>query len=171
MRVVVSLVIPPPPVDVRMKNVTAEIQGILRFYGDLSAKRLTEPTRSWQGEKPGFFEITKVIRDRIILEIRMGGPAFGKKKWVWLNFGTRVRYAWMTPDFVAQTKVGSYFSKPGQGGFAFLGPPLPGIEARRWGEMSQKRDKEIYYKELPYAVIRGFQKSNQGHQLGALLGV
>jgi len=50
--------------------------------------------------------------------------------------GTRVRYAVMTGDFAAKTRVGHIGSNIGKGGLAFVGKiPLPGIKARKFEEV------------------------------------
>lgn len=50
----------------------------------------------------------------------------------WINRGTRIRYATMTPDFIAKTKPGVLASGTGRGGVLFVSRkhPRPGIEAR-----------------------------------------
>lgn len=55
-------------------------------------------------------------------------------RYVYLDRGTRVRYATMTPDFRAKTKVGVLYSYKGAGRVAYVNTkkPRPGIAARQW---------------------------------------
>ena len=49
----------------------------------------------------------------------------------WLELGTKIRYAVMTPDFQPKTAPGQIQSQSGQGGFNYLDPMgHQGIEAR-----------------------------------------
>jgi len=60
--------------------------------------------------------------------------------------GTRVRYATMTPDFVAKTRPGNIPSGPGRGGVLYISKqkPRPGIEAREFDkQIKNKRGKEF----------------------------
>lgn len=150
----VVLVKKPLDPNIRTRQVADEVQQTLRFYGDVSAKRRQSVVSGWENEKPGFFEITKNVRNKITLEIRMGGPEFGKKKWVWLSFGTKVRYAPLTDDFQAKTKIGSFFSGSGRGGVDHDGDwrAYPGIKARNWDKLSRERDKKIFDNEIIASV-------------------
>lgn len=58
-----------------------------------------------------------------------------------LDEGTRVRYATMSPDFKAKTKVGRLSSTAGRGSMLFVSKrrPRPGIAARNWTPLLQKR--------------------------------
>jgi hypothetical protein len=55
--------------------------------------------------------------------------------------GTRVRYATMTPDFIAKTNPGVIGSGQGAGGVAFISKkhPKPGIQAREFNEVIAKK--------------------------------
>lgn len=56
--------------------------------------------------------------------------------WHWLDEGTDVRYAIMTPDFVAKTVPGSLDSRSGSGEVIIVDTahPQPGIKARGWSK-------------------------------------
>jgi hypothetical protein len=59
----------------------------------------------------------------------------------YISGGTRVRYATMTPDFIAKTIPGVIGSGAGRGGVAFISKlhPRPGIEARNFPEVIIKK--------------------------------
>ena len=54
--------------------------------------------------------------------------------WGFLNNGTDVRHAVMTPEFEAQTRPGFLIGSQGRGGVGFISRDiiLPGIEPRGW---------------------------------------
>lgn len=56
--------------------------------------------------------------------------------WMWLDQGTKVRYAVMTKGFKAKTKVGVLYSYQGAGkvGTVNTKKPRPGIKARGWSQ-------------------------------------
>ena len=85
-----------------------------------------------------------------------------------LNDGTRVRYAAMTPGFRPKTRVGFIGSVAGQGGFSHLNlrdPPGPnGIDARKWDEAIAKRMTPIVVKGYEKAMRAGAKGS--GHSYG-----
>jgi hypothetical protein len=79
----------------------------------------------------------------------------GNKKFLWLEEGTKVRYATMTPDFKPKTQRGVLGSTRGRGGKAFVDKrkPKPGIEAREWTEQIIKE------KRLPQVMKERAQKA------------
>jgi len=70
----------------------------------------------------------------------------------WLNDGTRVRYATMTPGFVAKSVPRTLASRPGRGGVLYVNRnrPRPGIKAREW----DKTVADKWQKLLPGVVER-----------------
>lgn len=78
--------------------------------------------------------------------------------WHWLDEGTDVRYAIMTPDFVAKTVPGSLDSRAGSGGVIIVDTsnPQPGIQARGWSPEIAKKTQELllrYTKEEIEALL------------------
>ena len=74
-----------------------------------------------------------------------------------LNGGTSVRYATMTPDFVPKTSPNVLRSGPGAGGLAFVSKnvPNPGIEAR---EFDQSVADEVA-EQAAEVIIRAWNRS------------
>jgi len=58
-----------------------------------------------------------------------------------VDIGTSVRYATMSPDFSPKTRVGVLSSSRGRGGMIFVNKnkPKPGIEAREFSVIIQER--------------------------------
>ena len=81
-----------------------------------------------------------------------------------LNQGTRVRFAKMTPDFVPKTRVRVIGSFQGQGGLEEVDHiGRPGIKARRWNEAIATKHKTRLGFRLRIALRNGARAS--GHAL------
>lgn len=83
--------------------------------------------------------------------------------YMFVNDGTRVRRALMSPDFIAKTRPGSLRSRPGQGGVVFISRTLslPGIEARDFtGQITKKWEGK--YKSRIHAVMRQARQRRAG---------
>lgn len=82
---------------------------------------------TWE-HKPEF----TVTREPGKRTVATNDPQYG-----WINNGTAVRYATMTPDFLPKTKPGFLGSGTGRGGVLFVNRnrPRPGIEARRFDQL------------------------------------
>lgn len=63
------------------------------------------------------------------------------KRWFWLDQGTKVRYATMTPGYTPKSKVGVFYSYQGAGRVAYVSKrrPHPGIEPRGWSSKVLER--------------------------------
>lgn len=77
--------------------------------------------------------------------------------------GTRIRYATMTPDFVAKTSPHVIHSQPGQGGVAFVNTarPKPGITAREFPEEVEKRDAPQHQRDVEDALTRALERKRR----------
>lgn len=81
-----------------------------------------------------------------------------------LNQGTRVRFAKMTPDFQPKTRVRVLDSFPGAGGLEAVDHiGRPGIKARRWNEAIATKHKARLGFRLRIALRNGAKAS--GHAL------
>jgi hypothetical protein len=99
-------------------------------------------TVSTWADKPTF-EITKTETSRVI---RTSNRIYG-----FINYGTSVRYATMSPDFAAKSQAGFAGAGGGRGGVSFVSRahPRPGIKARKFDK--QIRDK---YEQIVSAQFR-----------------
>ena len=87
-------------------------------------------------------------RERPTFEIKKTGPdsrEIGTDNLIYkfVSGGTKVRYATMTPDFIAKTRPGWIGSGAGRGGRAFVNKkkPMPGIKARHFPKAIIKKWK------------------------------
>ena len=81
-------------------------------------------------------EIPRTSRSSVTIRISTNDKIFG-----YLNDGTAVRYATMTPDFMPKTSVGSLYSTTGRGGKWYVSRKheRDGIEARNfYGQLVTK---------------------------------
>jgi len=131
---------------------TRNIKRVLSNVGREAARSIKVDyrvtTQTWNN-KPSF-SITKIPGhsfDRVI------GTDSDIYKFV--DKGTRIRYAVMTPDFQAKSRVKVIGSRKGRGGFSHMNfkKPKPGIEAREFSE--EIADK--WTKLLPRLIDRAIQ--------------
>ena len=108
--------------------------------------------------------------DRAIsLSQKDGGPTLvvdtGDKIYKFVSGGTRVRYATMTPDFVAKTTPRVIGSGPGAGGLAFVNKqrPRPGIKARQFHETIANKWRAPFKRAMEAAMREGRAKC--GHAI------
>jgi hypothetical protein len=98
-------------------------------------------TESW-----GALPQTKINSpDNYTKEITASGIPFK-----FVNFGTKVRYAHMSGDFLAKSSPGSLAAAGGKGGVAFINKkrPLPGIEARHFEKGIAEKRKDLLSSEI-----------------------
>lgn len=101
----------------------------LQLQGEAMKRDFLLTTATWKNHHPVFF-----------VQVNYGGGNSRvhvytmDKTWMWLNSGTRVRYATMSRNFIAKTTPGVLGSGPGKGYMKYVSTrfPRPGIHARNW---------------------------------------
>ena len=85
-------------------------------------------TRTWRRRPP--FTSTIVNQPNQVV----GDTGTDSEIYGYINDGTSIRYAVMTPDFTSKTRPGNIDASRGSGGFSHFNfrQPRPGIEARRF---------------------------------------
>ena len=97
--------------------------------------------------------------DRVSGEVSTDNEIYG-----YLNFGTSVRYAVMTPDFVSKTRKGVIPSRRGRGGFSHLSPiPRDGIEAREFDKQIANKLRKRFFRYGEQALRQAVRAS--GHKV------
>ena len=103
-----------------------------------------ETIAGWQHDKPTFKPKVKASSSSPAVQVEPTGNEKGVSKWHWLNGGTRIRWALMTPGWKSKTRPGTLLTRGGKGGVRIAGrkammrrgiAPRPGIEARKWGSI------------------------------------
>jgi hypothetical protein len=158
------------PSKLRIDAYRLEILNELRGEGRDQKKELDKTTRTWKGEKPKFETLVGLERPPGSASV-LTGPSGSDKavnKWVWLNEGTRIRWALMSKDWQSKTRVRWFGSGRGSGRVVIAGKrammrrgirPRPGIEARGWSEDLQKRRRRPFTRRMVKAMQRASRKA------------
>lgn len=151
------------PKRLQIDAVRLELLNEMRKAGTAVRKDYERTVRTWKGDKPEFAQAVSLADGGPHLLIVVQGA--GAKKWFWLDKGTKVRYATMSPDFQSKTIPRVLDSRSGKGGRLFVNKkrPRPGIEAREWTEMIAKKWRRPFKKRMEEAMVRGAKKT--GHYL------
>jgi hypothetical protein len=122
-------------------------------------------TDTWKGEKPEFKSAISLKQPGPTLVVEpSGGSPEGVKKWNWLNKGTKVRYAVMSPDFRPKTRTRFIGSGAGRGKMLFVSKkhPMPGIKAREWTEEITRIWMPKFKRRMEQAMQDAARKSGHG---------
>lgn len=81
----------------------------------------------------------------------------------YLNDGTRIRYATMTPNFSPKTRPGRVNAVAGSGGLAYVSKkrPRPGIKPRKFDELVVKGTKNSFEKAAERAIAKSARATGQ----------
>lgn len=161
MAVIAKAIIPPtllvqPMMQILEKELEASMKHTLSDF--------EQTTQSWRGDKPKFvLQKRPKSGSKLSIVVLVNGGK-GKDKWWWLEKGTKVRYATMSDPFVAKTKPGRLASYAGTGRMLFVNKkfPRPGIKARKWIEVIQKRQQPNLTKAMQAAMKKAAKASGHG---------
>lgn len=121
------------------------------------AKRLKRSfertTRTWE-EEVRFQQLTEVRPEPTVV-VYTTNRVYG-----FVSGGTRVRRALMSPDYDPKTKPGVLDSFPGRGRVVYISRnlSLPGIEARRFPELVEKKHAKPYRRDIEGAIRRAVKR-------------
>lgn len=143
-----------------LKRVREELLKAAESEGKEVQKLYGQTVASWSGDKPRFESLVEVGRDDVTVLTGPNGSNEALNKFKWLDEGTRVRYATMSQDWKSKTKPGVLKSGRGRGKMLFVNKrrPRPGIKARGWTELIQKRRKRPFTNAMIKAKNRGLDK-------------
>lgn len=104
-------------------------------------------TRTWE-EKVEFQQHVEVRQDSVVA-VYTTNRIYG-----FVSGGTSVRRALMSPDYDPKTKPGVLDSFPGAGHVVFISRKLalPGIEARRFPALVEKKHAKRYWRDVESAI-------------------
>lgn len=147
-----ALTAPVPSFEAMMKPYEEE----MAHYLDIVEKRFKWSVATWD-KKPSFTKDVKRIGALGTVQSVVGQVYTEDQVYFWLNEGTSVRYATMTPNFKAKTKPGRIRARSGAGGVAYVNRliPRPGIKPRKWDELIAQGTM----RNLVSAFIRAVKKS------------
>jgi hypothetical protein len=130
-----------------IKGIKGKIEDALTAEGKDIKADLAKTTNSWTGTKPRWRVDRIVSGDQIGTHVYPDQGTEGGRTWMFLDQGTRIRWALMSKNWKSKTRPGDLSSGPGGGYVIVAGKrfmqahgiaPRPGIQARKWSEMVQK---------------------------------
>ncbi len=151
----------------KVAEVRMELLNALRKEGTAVKQEFRKTVDTWNGPRPTFEALVGISGGSANLLVGPTGDEKGVQKWVWLEAGTRVRYA-IAIGWQSKTKVGWMGSGPGAGHMLVLGkkymlahgiPPRPGIAPRGWTAMIQKMRKDRFREAMINALQVGRSKA------------
>ena len=109
--------------------------------------------RTWKN-KPQFKIERKPWEREVFTAMTFSKPATPGDIYGYVAEGTRVRYATMTPNFRAKSRIMKIRSLKGRGGVAFIDTnrPRPGIQAREWPTAIGRKWSRQWNRTLTTAV-------------------
>lgn len=134
------------------RNASKIIQNVLTEASEGARADFEVTTQTWE-QRPEVQVQTLRMGTKIVKVVFIHDRIY-----YFLAYGTRVRYATMTPNFRAKTAPGQIMSRQGRGGVAFISRnrPRPGIVARRWPDKIARKWKRqlprLFDRALRYAA-------------------
>jgi hypothetical protein len=140
-----------------LKGIKTKIMAELMAEGKEISKAMQQPTETWKGSKPRFKIIRISSSQQIGVHVYPDRTSLGGQKYVWLDEGTRIRWAVMSGDWRSKTRVGSWRSGSGGGRVIIVGRKAmnrrkikarPGIKARGWTKMARKQREQPFRRRM-----------------------
>ena len=130
-----------------------EIAAINQKFAKRMKRSFEKTTRTWSRDVR-FQQLTEVRPDPAVA-VYTTDEIYG-----YVSGGTRVRRALMSPDYDPKTKPGVLDSFPGRGHVVFISRDLnlPGIEARNFPKLVEKKHGKAYRREIERAIKRAARK-------------
>lgn len=156
------------PKRLKVDAIRREIEIELMEEGRTHRDELDKTTKTWKGEKPKFDSLLDHEGGDLIVVTGPTGSDRAVNKWLWLNNGTKIRWALMSRDWRSKTTPRQFKSGRGAGRVVVAGrrymqahgiPPRPGIEAREWTVLLSKRRKQPFTRRMIQAMKRGAMKA------------
>lgn len=133
------------------------------------AADMKRPTKTWQEPVEFTTEVTVGANagGRAAKKTSAGASGIAisvtteDKRYLFVDEGTRVRYATMSPDFQAKTKVNSLIARRGRGRMLFVNKrrPRPGIKARNFTKLVHKKWQPEFRAAMDRALFEAAIKS------------
>lgn len=130
-----------------------ELAQINQKFAKRMKRDFERTTRTWDRHVE-FHQMTEVGAETAVL-VYTTDEIYG-----YVSGGTRVRRALMSPDYDPKTKPGVLDSFPGRGHVVYVSRDLslPGIEARNFPKLVEKKQGKAYRREIERAIKRAARK-------------
>jgi len=156
------------PKRLKVDAIRLEILNELRKEGTVHKQELRKTVKTWRGEKPKFESLIGLTGQDTTVVTGPTGSEKAVNKWVWLDQGTRIRWALMSRDWRSKTTPRKFSSGRGSGRVVIAGRramqsrgirPRPGIKAREWSTLLTKRRKRPFTRRMIKAMKRAANKA------------
>lgn len=144
-----------------------EILNALRRMGTKVKVEMRKTIATWAGEKPTFEDTVSLKGGDAVVEVQPEGSEIAVWKWIWLDKGTKIRWALMSGGWASKTTPGVRNSGVGAGHVIIVGKRAmtkrgiaarPGIEARNWSDDIETELFPVFIEELAEALRRATEK-------------
>lgn len=149
------------PKSLSLPQVRARILNALKDEQKYAVSLLNETTASWNS-KPVMRGMISYAGGNAAMVVGPTGNDHDVNKWVWLNEGTRVRYAALSRDWQSKTAPGRLRSGPGRGHVVARGYKAGrhrGIQARKWSDQINKMMRKTFHRKIQRAISEGIRAS------------
>ena len=129
-----------------LEGIKTRLRTALREEGSEMKVLMQKTTETWK-HKPTFSKDVLYTQDQIGVNVTPDLTTLKGRVWMYLDGGTKIRWAVMSPDWKSKTRTGWLGSRKGRGRVLFAGRrymqkhnvrPRPGIKARKWSEEVRK---------------------------------
>jgi hypothetical protein len=164
------------PKPLQKNSMDAAIRDAVIKDAKAMGKDFEAVTRTWKGDRPRIQSEAKLTPAGTAPATGMhtvftasawpkNDGSRGYWKWVWLDLGTKVRYAVMSPNFVPKTRPGQLNSWAGKGKMLFVSKkhPMPGIKARKFTKALRVKWEKPFKQHMQAAVAKARKLS--GHAI------
>lgn len=139
------------------------LRDLMKRQAGFSNKQFGLTYKTWE-HKPSFEETFEETKTQMTGSALAAGEGSKENPYLFVTRGTAVRYATMSPDFQAKSKVRVIGSSSGRGGKLYVDKsrPRPGIKAREFEEEIAKQEQPKFEKRGEIALSEAVKAS--GHR-------
>lgn len=140
-----------------LSKLEKQVDKALKSEAEIISRSFGQVTKTWSNP-------AKFTKKKIFVFNGRGIRVFTKdKKMLWLNFGTKVRWAIMSKGFKSKTRHRVIGSRSGSGkvlrrGKRQMQSPKPGIKAREFDKEIAKRRQPLFAKKVKKAISKGIKR-------------
>lgn len=130
-----------------------KIRDAMKEQGEEIDKQFAKTYDTWK-HKPKFKTKFSESSSEIVISVTTTGKGSSDNPYPFVERGTSVRYATMTPDFSPKSQRGIIGSGPGSGGVLFINKNIPrdGIEAREFEDEIKNEEDPKFKKRIEKAM-------------------
>lgn len=155
------------PQKLKVDAIRLELLNALRKEATAIKKEYQKVVNTWD-DAPKFDSAISLTGGNASALVGPTGSQKQVNKFLWLDKGTRIRWALMSKDWRSKTRPGGLSSGPGGGRVVVAGrramqarniAPRPGIQARNWTTLIAQRRKRPFQRAMVKAMQVGASKA------------